>query len=191
MTMFKQMLSVAIVMAALCGVTAAQYVKDPIISPYVRHPIGSPRQQSADAQAIIQAGIVYKMGGPQAVARVKFGLLDASMAQLLSDQGCHANDRNLSILDAVVFNEKYGKGLICPAGVDAARLLETLKPHLISSVTTGFDGTAPFDLVPAGTYWIFGWANTRKGFAVWDVKIDLRPGRWTFILDQDNAATSF
>jgi len=150
-------------------------------------PQPTPQAVVADAQAVIQAGIVYVRGGPQAVARVNFMLLDESMVQFLSDQGCRSQDRNLTLLDAAVFDAKYGKGLICPSRLDA----EALKPHVKGVVTTGFDGTAAFAPVPQGTYWIFGWTSTRGGFAVWDLKIDLHAGRWSWILDQDNAATSF
>lgn len=119
----------------------------------------------------IQVGIVYKRGGPEPVARVNFYLLDEDLSKILNDAGLQLN-KSLDLVEGHFY--------------DVA--MAAIRPHIISETSTGFDGRAQFAPLEAGTYYLMGIAPTRGGFAIWNLRMELKPGTWSAILDQNNAA---
>jgi hypothetical protein len=153
---------------------------------------GSSRTASAPAGRTgalsLQAGIVYKQGGPQPVARVKFLLLNDSLEKLLGEAGFHSKEgSSLGVIDQYAFAVKYGPEN--QESFDAAT--KAIAEHTKGTVTTDFNGNAEFAPVPVGTYYVMGVTETRGGFAVWNVKVDINAGKNQIVLDQNNAATAF
>jgi hypothetical protein len=141
----------------------------------------------------IKAAIVYKMGGPQPVARVTFHLLDDSLEQIVigpkalavgNDAPAEKREEFLALnkrLAASLYGYALAKG-----GGDAHEMLQKIDAHTVKTVTTDFDGTASFEDVPSGRFFIVGATETRGGAAVWNVQVDVS-GDQTVILDQNNA----
>ncbi len=59
------------------------------------------------------------------------------------------------------------------------------------TVTTDFAGKAQFQDVVPRTYFLFGFTNTRGGFATWNLHITVSSGQYSVVLDQKNAAVAF
>jgi hypothetical protein len=143
-------------------------------------------QTSIDAVLSIQAGIVYKMGGAQPVARVQFYLLDQSLEVILQSAGLQSDNR-IGLIATYGLASKYPsqyRGFY-------ERAQTAIQQHIVRSVTTDFNGLAQFEPISAGTYYVMGMSGTRGGFAIWNVPVNLPPGQSSIILDQNNAATSF
>lgn len=124
----------------------------------------------------IEAGIAYKLGGVQPVARTAFVLLDAN-----------------PIPELVKLPPAYTRGLANAAeemalrcGKDMPDAMAVIQKHTRYSVTTGFDGKAEFAGVRPGKYWVFGATETRSGCAFWLREIELTKSE-NMALDQNNA----
>ena len=148
----------------------------------------TPTPQLTNGTVSLQAAIVYKQGGPQPVARVKFALLDQSLQSILQQANfSYRRAANLSIIDQYAFAVRYGSD-----NQPAFEAVTTaIAEHTKATVTTDFNGNAEFDPVPFGTYYVVAVTETRGGFAVWDFKVDVHAGKNQVTLDQHNAATAF
>jgi hypothetical protein len=133
-----------------------------------------------------QAAIVYKMNGAQPVARAPFALLDRSVEDILRDAGVKP-EKNFNYATSLGFAMKYPSQY---AGFSAAAA-EALKSHIITTTTSDFEGRGQFRNLKKGSYWIFCYSQTRGGFAVWNLSVNLPDGPSNIILDQNNAAVSF
>jgi hypothetical protein len=56
-------------------------------------------------------------------------------------------------------------------------------------VRIDLSGKATFLGVPAGSYYVFGTTHAKHLALSWDVRVDLKPGTNSLVLDQTNAAT--
>jgi hypothetical protein len=133
----------------------------------------------------IEAGIIYKMGGNQPVARTEFMLLDQSLETVLREGG--VSEGRTGVLSTYAFAVKYPEQF---PGV-AARAAQAIKSHLFSSVSTDFAGKAQFADLKPGSYYLAGLTSTRKGFAIWNLPVEVKTGQNSVFLDQNNAATAF
>lgn len=133
----------------------------------------------------IQAGIVYKMGGSQAVARVPFFLLNKDLNAILSDAGLQP-DRGMNLLETFAFATRYQSQSKYAQFYQAA--MRAIQPHIVAQTVTGFDGVGQFPAVAAGVYYVMGYTQTRGGFALWNVSVGVPTGQSSFVLDQNNAA---
>jgi hypothetical protein len=134
----------------------------------------------------IKAAIIYSMGGAQAVAREDFYLLNKDAVQIWKDGGLledikNENEFTLSFLKAV--RVQVAQGI-------PSKFTETLKPHIIKARTTNLEGNATFEGVPQGEYYIYGAAETRSGYAIWNYKVSTNPENKTVILDSKNTIYS-
>jgi hypothetical protein len=68
---------------------------------------------------------------------------------------------------------------------------KALKEHTVQIVTTDFSGKATFNDIKPGSYYIFGRTQTRGGFAVWNLFVEIRAGANSVFLDQNNAVAAF
>jgi hypothetical protein len=151
-------------------------------------PKPTPTPQPTSGTVALQAGIVYKQGGPQPVARVKFSLLDQSLESILQQANfSYRRASNLSLIDQYAFAVRYGADN--PSAFEA--VARAIAEHTRGTVTTDFGGNAEFDPVPVGTYYVVAVTETRGGFAVWDFKVEVHAGKNQVTLDQNNAATAF
>jgi hypothetical protein len=62
-----------------------------------------------------------------------------------------------------------------------------VKPHIVKTVTTDFTGKATFDTVAPGTYYLMAVASTPQSYAMWNMRLELKPGPFAVSLDQNNA----
>jgi hypothetical protein len=132
----------------------------------------------------MKAAIVYKMGGAQPIARETFYLLDNDLEKILKDAGLQTGDST-----SLAF--MYGISLMSRNGYMkdfAEKAKAAVQPHIVKTVTTDFDGTAKFEGIGAGTYYIVGATQTRGGFAVWNLKVEAGD---SVVLDQNNAVYSY
>jgi hypothetical protein len=154
--------------------------------------VGTPENpaayQSTNGSLAIQAGIVYKVGGPQPVARTDFVILDGDPIAIIEGAGIQGKKPALAprmgILESLLFMQMGNPWY------DGARAVQLLASHVIAKGTTDFNGNLVFTNLPAGRrVYIFGIAQTRGGWAVWDLWYEIPPGQtWSAVLDQKNAA---
>ncbi len=123
----------------------------------------------------VKAGIVYRIGGVQPVARTTFYLSKDDLLTLSQKTG---KNLKIGVLGAMADIDVQLKGR-------ATTFEELVKPNAISSMTTDFEGTGKFENVPTGTYYLIGITQTRSGVAIWNVKVNAGDN---IILDQNNAA---
>jgi hypothetical protein len=116
------------------------------------------------------------MGGAQPVARVPFYVLDEDLESILRKAGKNSD---------LIF--EYGTAVRYSQPNQLRWMRATIEPHIIQTVTTDFDGSGRFDNLHAGTYYVVGVAETRGGFAVWNLKVEVGRSTDTIILDQNNA----
>lgn len=171
---------------------------------------GSKSQQSAPpgseagkAQSTlsVEAGLVYKSGDVKPVARNEFYLLDDDAEKILRDAGIEKRGR-LRRWKEVSFVNSYAAAKLCVSRVTRCPALKdswdfardadnALKSHVIKTVTTGFDGKASFEPVPAGTYYVMGVYLREDSFVSWNVKVELKSESQQVILDQNNSSMIF
>jgi hypothetical protein len=48
---------------------------------------------------------------------------------------------------------------------------EAVRPYIVKTVTTDFEGNAIFENVTDGDYYIYGFTETRSGYAIWSYKV--------------------
>lgn len=127
----------------------------------------------------IEAGIVFTGGNVQPVARREFYLLDEDVAVILKD-----------FWGDSVSIESITMDLNFPAfqtnGVQ--KTLQAVKPHIVASSTTDFQGKAKFPAVKIGKYYLFGFTKAGKSAIVWNLKSVIKAGANEIILDNNNAA---
>jgi predicted acylesterase/phospholipase RssA len=142
-------------------------------------------QKPVEYKIPIKVGIIYSMGGVQAVAREDFYLLNKDALQIWKEAGLLEGMKNedefmirILLHDVTATKDK-------PSKFD-----ETLKPYTVKTTTTDFEGNAAFENVPQGEYYIYGRTETRGGNAVWNYKVSTNPENKTAILDNKNAIYS-
>lgn len=117
----------------------------------------------------LEAGLVYKTGGPQPVARTTFYLLDTFPLDELDKKGLSTE-------------------FIATCGAESPAARDIVAQRVRYEFTTGFDGRGEPAGIKPGRYWLFGAARTRRagGCALWLTPVDLTKNQ-SLILDQNNA----
>jgi len=70
-----------------------------------------------------------------------------------------------------------------------AQALANLQPYMAAVVKIDPSGNATFLGVPAGSYFVFGTTHANHLALSWDVRVDLKSGTNSLVLDQKNAGT--
>lgn len=155
-----------------------------------------------------ETGFVFASGDVKPIARTTFYLLDEDLVKILKEAGLQipqsfprkSVNAEWDLLN--IFSMSLNSSHESFAEFHAAAA--ALKPHIVQSVKTNFDGKALFKPVAAGTYYLMGlvrrsyndphvgqqqnpWGNT-MGRIDWNVKVELKPGYNVVTLDQDNAS---
>ena len=125
----------------------------------------------------IEAQIIYKVGGPQPVARETFLLLDTDIDQLPETQEAlkeASGELLIHKLKRIDFFLNEGRNI--------------LERHKVQSGQTDFKGQVTFENIKPGDYWIFGIADTRSEARpmVWNVRTTVKPGENKLALSNDN-----
>jgi hypothetical protein len=142
----------------------------------------------------IKAAIIYNLGGAQAVAREDFYLLNRDFLQVWKESGL-VNDKTLKELgvklsDEQLFRLAFIEDRLRVLNKKPSKFDEAIKPYIVKTVTTDFEGNAIFENVPEGDYYIYGVTETRSGYAVWSYKISTNESK-TVLLDNKNATYSW
>lgn len=137
-----------------------------------------------------QTGIVFNSGEIKPVARTTFYLLDNSFATIVMNAGySYPSSEKVPDKNGVYLSILLGYGDNTRTSSDTLNFaLSAIKPHVIQTVTTDFDGKATFEKLPPGKYWLMGVSGIKKYKFIWDLEIDLLSGGNTLILDQNNVA---
>lgn len=142
----------------------------------------------------MRATVALKPGYPQAVARTTFYLLDNSLGTILKTAGLtikgrDGQDKLAQTEDdyAIWFGFGANNLRLMPIGDFYERAMVTLRPHILQTVITDFDGKARFAPVKSGDYFLLGVARTPKGFAVWQLKAPLHAPALNLLLTERNA----
>jgi hypothetical protein len=73
--------------------------------------------------------------------------------------------------------------------------MESVKPHIVATITSDFNGNGQFSSLVPGTYYLMNasviYLNTgsfadRKAF-LWNVKVQIHPGQNSITLGEENA----
>lgn len=149
----------------------------------------------------IEAKIIYNMGGPQPVARTSFYLIDVDPLTIRADDPVVKNGRGGKDLgDAELLGEAtfllFANALKEDKVTDdnAKQFLGIIEagkslwgPHMVSETRTDFEGKATFKDMKPGSYWLLGMSETRKGFCLWNLNMQVNRGENKVLLDQHNA----
>jgi hypothetical protein len=152
---------------------------------------------------IVEAQIVYKLYGPQPVARQSLYLLDHDIQlprkddpkfQAKVDSLKNEQEKTNLLLTAVAlhgFFQLRGKNISDDQAKSLLNIIANTRAawdmHLVKETQTDFKGLAKFKGVRPGQYWVMGETETRGGLAAWIVPATIKRGTNKLILDQNNA----
>ena len=143
----------------------------------------------------IETGLVFKSGDSKPVSRTTFYLLDNRFPQILIDgsiknaEGEIIQDKTNAYVSFVLGSSmKINSRTDQPLYLDFYdRAWSLIKPHVLQSVVTGFDGKAVFKPMPTGHYYIMGYYEVSKSKVFWDVEVNISSGDNHLTLDQNNS----
>lgn len=164
----------------------------------------------------IEAAMVYNFGGAQPLARTTITLLDQSLTQILRDAGLHGGDldiehnrafrqRNPSApdfsrycprkpdTDATLLDD-LANAIQFPTlgdGTFLGKAIEAIKTHTVISGTTDFSGKLELKDLKPSRYFVYAFTQTRGGHALWNIPVEIKPGRNSLTIDNTNAALAF
>jgi hypothetical protein len=69
----------------------------------------------------------------------------------------------------------------------APSCLAEIKKQSIKTTNTDLQGKAKFEGLQKKRYYIFSATETRSGFCIWDLPVEIKEGQQSIILDQSNA----
>ena len=162
------------------GDTAAQTGRRKTIKPQTAKSLPAPPAPTTGSVSI-EAGLIFQSGDVKPVARTTFYLMDADLREVLKPFGGTPGSLR-SQLDFLRAFSGYPK-----AKADYDKLKGTVEQHVVTTVTTGFDGKANFSDVRPGVWFIYGAYKVGKNEVAWHVKVEVKSGiAVTLILDNSN-----
>jgi hypothetical protein len=149
-------------------------------------------QKTASNSLSFETGVVFKSGDVKPVARATFYLLDESLEKLLMD----VNFQIYGGTDVMSgFALKYvSRELEILRGSKSTIFDDTmlkLKPHILTSTTTDFNGKGQFTDLAEGVYYIMHVSEIGRSVILWNLRVEVKPGQNSVTLDQNNAAQAF
>lgn len=148
--------------------------------------------QSVQRDISIKVAIIYNFGGAQAVARENFYLLNKDANQLWKEAGL-LNAEKLRVpsmtkapSEESVFRFYFSLDMLRVSEGKPSQFEDAVKPFIVKTVNTDFEGNATFENVLEGVYYIYGLTETRSGYAVWSYKVSTQDNK-TVLLDNKNA----
>jgi len=136
----------------------------------------------------VEAGLIFKSGDVKPVARVEFHLLDADLKDILSGANLKPEIRtNLDLITTFAFALSY-QDLYQDT---FQKSITAIKPHVVSSTTTDFQGKARFPAVKGGNYYLYGFTKAGNSSVLWNLNVSIKGGQNSITLDNNNAAVAF
>jgi hypothetical protein len=134
----------------------------------------------------VKVAIVYKMGGPQPVARTKLYLLDVDFDDLVRSQTTEVPVIVLPI--TALFDAAFKSESARTAGI----VESSITSHIKAVATTDFQGSATFKNVPLGQYHLVGMTLTRKEdeFVFWNQVVNVQATNDEMLISQDDGFVS-
>jgi hypothetical protein len=145
-----------------------------------------------ESTLVFDTGLVMRSGDVKPIARGAFHLLDTDLQSILTSAGFQP-DSGSSLLST--FALKYvARQLEALRGATVTtydRTMMSIKPHIVVSAMTDFQGRGQFPALKPGTYYLFHVSEVGRNVVLWNLKVDLKPGQNSITLDQNNAAEAF
>jgi hypothetical protein len=143
---------------------------------------GMPTNRTATGDAVLALSVFPpQSGAANPLAAHALFLLKDSFNNVLMKSGLQAPAGKTPM---------QGWDLACQkAAPQCAQALTGLQPYMAGVVRIDLSGKATFLGVPAGSYYVFGTTHAKHLALSWDVRVDLKPGTNSLVLDQTNAAT--
>lgn len=159
----------------------------------------------AKGNLTVEAGLVFRLGDVKPVARANFYLLDQDLEKILADAGFQPKSNNSIGSVGGLAGEKSGgnvgrnnvesfavwNGYPSLYGEQLQKAQEVIKSHIVSTITTDFSGKGEFSEVKTGSYFLMGVTRIGKQTVVWNMPFDLKAGKQSVVLDNNNAAAIF
>jgi len=143
---------------------------------------GMSTNRSAAGDAVLSMSVFpSQSGAANPLAGHPLFLLKASFNDVLLKNGMHPGAGKTPIQDWDLACQK--------SSPQCAQALANLQPYMAGVVKIDPSGKATFQGVPAGSYYIFGTTHANHLALSWDVRVDLKPGTNSLVLDQKNAET--
>ena len=147
----------------------------------------------------VEAGLVFQNGDVKPAARVTFNLLDDDLETILKNSGINlvtssgasssSNLNNVQNLATLHYRARISYNGKPPEALVAAQ--DEIKKHIIATITTDFSGKGEFSSVKAGKYFLMGVGGTEKQVVIWNIPVEIKNGKQSITLDQENAAVVF
>lgn len=157
--------------------------------------VSSNCNQSQEGTLSVEAGLVFKAGDVKPVARTQFYLLDDSLETILKNAKVEPFVEQLSVLQNYAVGQYAKKNFSATTPENTkAIILKTenaIKPHIVSTMTTDFNGKGVFPTVKSGKYYLMGVGEAGKQTVIWDMPVNIQSSSQSVILDNNNSADVF
>ncbi len=143
---------------------------------------GMPTNRTATGDAVLSMSVFPpQSGAANPLAGHPLFLLKDDFNNVLMKNGMHPPAGKTPL---------QGWDLACQkASPQCAQALASLQPCMAGVVKIDPSGKATFPGVPAGSYYVFGTTHANHLALSWDVRVDLKSGTNSLVLDQKNAET--
>lgn len=144
------------------------------------------------ASLAIEAALIYQNGDVKPIANTDFLLLDADLGEILTKANL-TPPGNLSLITSDASLQRiigFAKAALNAPDHEAffSDAQRAIRPHVVKTFTTGFDGKATVDGLPSKTLYLVGVARAANGWAVWNLKVAVTGGVNKIQISQSNAA---
>ncbi len=166
---------------------------------------------SDGASLSIDAALVFQSGDVKPVARTEFTLLDRDLEAILKEsnytselpekirsalerpaadiKGNRAKTFSL-LLKSSIDDESGNPEAVANLQLAVGKALAAVKPHVLYSATSDFQGNAKFENLKPGKYYLFGYSKLGNSAAVWNIETVIKDGENKLTLDNGNAQST-
>jgi hypothetical protein len=140
---------------------------------------GMPTNRTATGDAVLSMSVFPPAGAANPLAGRPLFLLKESFDNVLTKNGMHPPAGKTPM---------QGWDLACQQKLpQCVQAFTNLQPYMAAVVRIDPSGKATFLGVPAGSYYVFGVTHNNHVALSWDVRVDLKSGTNSLVLDQKNA----
>jgi hypothetical protein len=141
--------------------------------------------QTGNAVLSVASGLPTQPGTVNPLAGKGVVLFKQSFGGFLKSKGMFQGPPGSTIKQSPLGVWAYA----CQTGSPACKqALYEMRPNSVAEARTDQNARATLPEVPAGTYYLYTIAVHNKQLLVWDLRVDLKPGSNSIVLNQANAA---